>query len=113
MSAEFALKGDQEVLTEQRLKGSCPFLFAWNGKEMNFVMDTVPWGSAIGLRINAIGTAAIAATTEWYKIPGDDLPRANGYYDLRITGELWETYYYDCLSLMVVDHPAGHCCLHG
>ena len=29
--AEFALKADQEVLTEQRLKGSCPFLFAWNG----------------------------------------------------------------------------------
>lgn len=107
VSAEFALRADQEVLTEQRLKGSCPFLFAWNGKEMNFVMDTVPWGSAIGLRINNIGTAAIAATTEWYKIPGDELVPRNGYYDLRITGELWETYYYDFLSLMVVDHPRG------
>ncbi len=107
VSAEFALKGDQEVLTEQRLKGSCPLLFAWNGKEMNFVMDTVPWGSAIGIRINAIGTAAIAATSEWYKIPGDELAPRNGYYDLRITGELWETYYYDYLSLMVVDHPQG------
>ncbi|MGB6723123.1 MAG: FG-GAP-like repeat-containing protein [Terracidiphilus sp.] len=107
VSAEFALKGDQEVLTEQRLKGSCPLLFAWNGKEMNFVMDTVPWGSAIGIRINAIGTAAIAATTEWYKIPGDELAPRNGHYDLRITGELWETYYYDYLSLMVVDHPQG------
>ena len=31
-SAEFALKADQDVLTEQRLKGSCPFLFAWNGR---------------------------------------------------------------------------------
>jgi len=107
VSAEFALKGDQEVLTEQRLKGSCPFLFAWNGHKMNFVMDTVPWGSAIGLRINNLGTAAIAATSEWYKIPGSDLVPRDGYYDLRITGELWETYYYDYLSLMVVDHPAG------
>jgi Tfp pilus assembly protein PilF len=105
VSAEFALHADQEVLTEQRLKGSCPFLFAWNGKEMSFVMDTVPWGSAIGLRINNLGTAAIGATTEWYKIPGDKLVPRNGYYDLRITGELWETYYYDHLSLMVVDHP--------
>lgn len=105
--AEFALKADQEVVTEQRLKGSCPFLFAWNGKEMAFVKDAVPWGSAIGLRINAIGTAAIAATQEWYKIPGSELVPRNGYYDLRITGELWETYYYDYLSLMVVDHPAG------
>jgi Tfp pilus assembly protein PilF len=107
VSAEFALRADQEVLTEQRLKGSCPFLFAWNGKEMNFVMDTVPWGSAIGLRINNIGTAAIGATTEWYKIPGDQMVPRDGSYDLRITGELWETYYYDFLSLMVVDHPQG------
>jgi Tfp pilus assembly protein PilF len=107
VTAEFALKGDQEVLTEQRLKGSCPFLFAWNGHTMNFVMDTVPWGAAIGLRINNLGTAAIAATSEWYKIPGSELVPRDGYYDLRITGELWETYYYDYLSLMVVDHPAG------
>ncbi len=107
VSAEFALRADQEVLTEQRLKGSCPFLFAWNGRAMKFVMDTVPWGSAIGLRINAIGSADIAATSEWYKIPGDHLVPRDGFYDLRITGELWETYYYDYLSLMVVDHPRG------
>ena len=88
--AEFALKADQEVLTEQRLKGSCPFLFAWNGTEMAFVKDAVPWGSAIGLRINSLGTASIAATQEWYKIRGDQLLPHNGYYDLRITGELWE-----------------------
>ena len=105
--AEFALKADQEVVTEQRLKGSCPFLFAWNGKDMNFVKDAVPWGSAIGLRINSLGTASIAATQEWYKIRGDQLVPRNGFYDMRITGELWETYYYDYLSLMVVDHPVG------
>ncbi|MFZ0663890.1 MAG: FG-GAP-like repeat-containing protein [Acidobacteriaceae bacterium] len=107
VSAEFALKANQEVLTEQRLKGSCPFLFAWNGRRMAFVKDTVPWGSAIGLRINSLGTAAIAATSEWFKVAGRDLAPRNGYYDLRITGELWESYYYDYLSLMVVDHPAG------
>ncbi len=105
--AEFALKADQEVVTEQRLKGSCPFLFAFNGKDMEFVKDAVPWGSAIGLRINNLGTASIAATEEWYKIPHDELSPHDGYYDLRITGELWETYYYDFLSLMTVDHPAG------
>jgi tetratricopeptide (TPR) repeat protein len=107
IQAEFALNSDQQVLTEQRLKGSCPFLFAWNGREMSFVKDAVPWGSAIGLRINSLGTASIAATQEWYKIRGDQLAPRNGFYDLRITGELWETYYYDYLSLMVVDHPAG------
>jgi len=105
--AEFALKPDQPVITEQRLKGSCPFLFAYNGKEMQFVKDAVPWGSAIGLRINAIGAARVEATEEWYKIGRDQLVAKDGFYDLRITGELWETYYYDSLHLMAVDHPVG------
>ncbi|MGC2636169.1 MAG: FG-GAP-like repeat-containing protein [Acidobacteriaceae bacterium] len=107
VNAEFQLGDDQEVLAQQRLKGSCPFLFAWNGHAMEFVKDTVPWGSAIGLRINALGPARIAATEEWYKIPRNDLAPRDGAYDLRITGELWETYYYDWLEMMTVDHPAG------
>jgi tetratricopeptide (TPR) repeat protein len=105
--AEFETKADQTILAEQRLKGSCPFLFAYNGKEMKFVKDTVPWSSAIGLRINTLGTARVEATEEWYKIGGDELVARNGYYDLRITAELWETYYYDQLALMTVDHPVG------
>jgi tetratricopeptide (TPR) repeat protein len=105
--AEFALKADQEFVAEQRLKGSCPFLFAWNGHAMEFVKDTVPWGSALGLRIDSMGPTRIAATEEWYKIPGDQLVPRNGALDLRITGELWETYYYDSLGLMAVDHPTG------
>jgi Tfp pilus assembly protein PilF len=106
-NAEFALKADQAVLTEQRLKGSCPFLFAWNGKQIGFVKDAVPWGSALGLQIDSVGSPAIAATEEWYKIGRDQLVPHDGYYDLRLTGELWETYYYDYLKLMVVDHPVG------
>ena len=105
--AEFETKADQAILAEQRLKGSCPFLFAYNGKEMKFVKDAVPWSSAIGLRINTLGTARVEATEEWYKIGGDELEPRDGYYDLRITAELWETYYYDHLSLMTVDHPVG------
>jgi tetratricopeptide (TPR) repeat protein len=105
--AEFGVQADQEVVTEQRLKASCPFLFAWNGARMEFVKDAVPWGSAIGLRINTIGTAKIATTGEWYKIRRDQLVPHDGYYDLRITAELWEVYYYDRLALMTVDHPAG------
>ncbi|HEX8890568.1 MAG TPA: FG-GAP-like repeat-containing protein [Pyrinomonadaceae bacterium] len=105
--AEFDLKADQTVVTEQRLKGSCPFLFAYDGHQMKFVKDAVPWGSAIGLRINTLGTAKVEATEEWYKIRGDELKAHDGYYDLRFTAELWETYYYDQLALMTVDHPVG------
>ncbi len=105
--AEFDVKADQEVMAEQRLKGSCPFLFAYNGKQMEFVKDAVPWGSAIGLRINTLGSANIAATEEWYKIGRDQLVPHDGFYDLRFTAELWEVYYYDYLTLMTVDHPVG------
>jgi tetratricopeptide (TPR) repeat protein len=105
--AEFDVKADQEVVTEQRLKASCPFLYAYNGKQMEFVKDAVPWGSAIGLRINTLGSAQIAATGEWYKIGRDQLVPHDGYYDIRITAELWEVYYYDYLALMAVDHPVG------
>jgi hypothetical protein len=105
--AEFAVKGDQDVVTEQRLKASCPFLFAYDGKGMEFIKDAVPWGSAIGLRINTLGAPRIATTDEWYKIGRDQLVPHDGYYDVRITAELWEVYYYDYLALMTVDHPAG------
>ncbi len=105
--AEFDIKSDQTITAEQRLKGSCPFLFAFDGREMKFVKDAVPWSSAIGLRINTIGTARVEATEEWYKINGSQLAPRDGSYDLRVTGELWETYYYDQLALVVVDHPAG------
>jgi tetratricopeptide (TPR) repeat protein len=105
--AEFDVKADQDVVTEQRLKASCPFLFAYNGKEMEFVKDAVPWGSAIGLRINTLGSAQIAATGEWYKIGRDQLVPHDGYYDIRVTAELWEVYYYDYLALTAIDHPVG------
>jgi hypothetical protein len=101
------VQADHEVVTEQRLKASCPFLFAYNGKHMEFLKDAVPWGSAIGLRINTIGTASVATTVEWYKIGRDQLVPHDGYYDLRITAELWEVYYYDYIGLMTVDHPVG------
>ncbi len=47
-------------------------------------------------------------TEDWVKIRGDQLvPDAHGQYDLRITAELWETHFFDHLSLLSVDHPIG------
>jgi Tfp pilus assembly protein PilF len=105
--AEFELKADQSVLAEQRLKGSCPSLFAFDGSEMAFVKDCAPWSPAIGLRINNYQTARVTQTEEWVKIEGRQLAPREGFYDLRITAELWETYYLDRYVLDVVDHPPG------
>jgi Tfp pilus assembly protein PilF len=107
VQGEFELKAGQEILATQRLKGSCPWLFAWDGKQTSFVKDGSPWSAALGLHINAQVVAGIYRTEEWFKIPGEALQPRDGFYDLRITDELWETYYIDHYALMVVDHPEG------
>jgi Tfp pilus assembly protein PilF len=104
--AEFALKSDEMPITEQRINTSCPWVFTWDGKGMQFVTDFI-WRSPLGLKINAQDTAGVMATEDWVKIRGDQLAPKDGSYDVRITAELWETHFFDHVSLMVVDHPAG------
>ena len=107
VQAEFDLKANQSVLAAQRMKGSCPMLFCWDGKGMQFVKDVGPWGAALGLNVNAQGKGIYGTTREWFNIRSDQMAPHNGFYDLRITSEYWETYYIDHYSLLVVDHPAG------
>jgi Tfp pilus assembly protein PilF len=105
IQAEFALKPDQSVLAEQRLKGSCPFLFAWDGHGMRFLKDVAPMSAPLGAHITAESLEPIQQTQQWFKIDGDQLVPRDGYYDLRLTNEYWETYYIDYYSLLVFDHP--------
>jgi Tfp pilus assembly protein PilF len=107
VQAEFELKPDSSILARQRLKGSCPMLFAWDGRQIGFVKDGSPWSPALGLHINAQAVAGIQQTEEWFKVPGEKLAARAGIYDLRVTAELWETFYIDHYSLKVVDHPEG------
>ena len=111
LQSEFDLKAGQSILADQRLKGSCPSLFAWDGRQMSFVKDVAPLSTGLGLPLDSETVASTQRTEEWFKIPGDRLaPRsdaAGSFYDLRVTDELWETYYIDHYSLMVVDHPPG------
>ena len=104
--AEFGVDVDDTFVAEQRLKGSCPWVFAWDGSQMAFVTDFL-WRSPLGLRINAQDTAGVAQTEDWVRITGDQLAPRDGAYDLRITAELWETHFFDHVALLVVDHPAG------
>jgi tetratricopeptide (TPR) repeat protein len=103
--AEFRGGVDDAIVAEQRLKGSCPWVFAWDGHRMGFVTDFL-WRSPLGLRINAQDTAGVTQTEDWVKIAGDQLMPRDGGYDIRITAELWETHFFDHVSLLVVDHPA-------
>jgi Tfp pilus assembly protein PilF len=106
LQSEFDKGVDAAVLAEQRLKGSCPWLFAWNGREMAFVTDLI-WRSPLGLRINAQTNADVLMTEDRVKLRGEQLAPRDGAYDLRVTAELWETHFFDLVGLLVVDHPEG------
>lgn len=105
VQAEFDLERDQQILVRQRLTGSCPHLFAWNGSEFKLVKDAAPLGTSLGLRVSSDQILPVTQTEEWYKIPGNALAAKDGAYELRITNELWETYYVDHYALKVIDHP--------
>ncbi len=104
--AEFDIKGNQSVENLQRLTGSCPFLFAWDGQQMSFITDCI-WRSPLGLKINAQDTAGTMQTEDWLKIRGDQLKPKDGILNLSVTAELWETHFFDHVGLMSVDHPRG------
>jgi tetratricopeptide (TPR) repeat protein len=103
--AEFGTPVNDTMVAEQRLKGSCPWVFAWDGTRMTFVTDFL-WRSPLGLRINAQDTAGVTQTEDWVRLRGEQLVPRNGFYDVRITAELWETHFFDHVSLLAVDHPA-------
>ena len=80
-------------------------MFAFDGEKFRFIKDFL-WRSPLGLRINAQSTAGVTQTEDWIKIPGGQLAAKAGRYPVRITAELWETHFFDHVSLLAVDHPA-------
>ncbi len=103
---------DQDILEQQILKGSCPFLYAWDGAAFRFVTD-VMWRSALGMPLGImasgggtdIASAPPHASREYMRVPGRALAPRDGRYVLQLTEELWETAYLDQAKLLVVDHP--------
>ncbi len=106
----FQPQANQTIVEKQVLKGSCPFLYAWNGKRYEFVTD-IMWRSALGMPLGFLGASSQQyafpdSTDEYLKIPGSALQPIDDEYRIQITEELWETVYVDRTRLMIVDHPA-------
>ncbi len=96
-----AAAANQRIVEEQVLKGSCPFLYAWDGERIAFVTDLL-WGAPAGLPL-APGVWMPSDPTELVEVAGAR-PK-DGSYDLRVTEELWEAAFIDYVRLWVVDHP--------
>ncbi|MDQ6760276.1 MAG: tetratricopeptide repeat protein [Acidobacteriota bacterium] len=89
----------------QRLSGSCPMIWTWNGHEFQFITDVLgvaPLGASSG-----DGQYFATDHDEYIQIPGEALAASNGKYQIRLTEELSEVSYLDQIRLLAVDHPAG------
>jgi tetratricopeptide (TPR) repeat protein len=93
------------VKEAQRLSGSCPMIFTWNGERFVFITDVLgvaPLGASSG-----DGQFFPVDHDEYVSIPGEMLKERDGAYDVRVTEELHEVSYLDQIKLQAVDHPAG------
>jgi len=91
------------VVEMQRKTSSCPYLFAWNGTQFEFVAD---FGGVGGLGyLVAPGVYAPPDPTEYLRLPR--LEPVDGQYVLQALCPLEEVTYFDEAKLIAVDHPAG------
>ncbi len=89
----------------QRLSGSCPMVWTWNGREFTFITDVLgvaPLGASDG-----DGSYFPVDHDEYVSIPASSLRAENGRYQVRLTEELSEVSYLDQIQLYAVDHPAS------
>ncbi|HXJ38913.1 MAG TPA: FG-GAP-like repeat-containing protein, partial [Bryobacteraceae bacterium] len=88
----------------QRLSGSCPMIFTWDGQRFQFLTDVLgvaPLGATSG-----DGSYFPTDHDEYVQIPGEAMVAKDGAYEIRITEELREVSYLDRVQLVSVDHPA-------
>ncbi len=105
-NSAIALAANRTIVEEQTLKGSCPYLYVWNGERFVFATDVL-WRSALGMSIMQGVYGHHGTADDYFKIDGDRLIPRDGAYWLSFTEELWETSYFDYCRLLVIDHPAG------
>ncbi len=88
----------------QRLSGSCPMIWTWDGSGFQFITDVLgvaPLGASSG-----DGQYFATDHDEYIWIPGTALGKAGAMRHVRITEELSEVSYLDQVRLLAVDHPA-------
>jgi len=96
---------DRLVMTTEleRLEGSCPFMYVWNGSDWEFINEVL--GIApLGMPL-AEGVIHTPDPDEYVPVPGELFRRRGGEFEIRLTEELREAGYLDAARLLAVDHP--------
>lgn len=89
----------------QRLSGSCPIIWTWNGTGFEYITDVLgvaPLGAS-----NGDGQYFPVDHQEYVFIAGSQLRPEGGWYQVRMTEELSEASYIDQVRLLAIDHPAN------
>jgi hypothetical protein len=87
----------------ERLEGSCPFLYTWDGERFRFINEVLG-SSPLGMLL-AEGVYHVPDGDEYVLVAGEQLAPRDGFYELRITEELRETAYIDAVRVLAIDHP--------
>ena len=106
--AEFNVPAGRVTVIDQenrRRSGSCPVLFAWDGRRFGFVTDFLGAGSLGELQPD--GSCRPPRPEESIKIEAHQLAPLAGRYVLKLAEPMSEVTYLDSLQLVVLDHPAG------
>ena len=99
----FQVESNQIVYEEMFEKGSCPYIYTWDGSKFVFYGDCL-WAAPIGLQ-SAPGQFIPCRNWEYLKIPGEMLKPKEGKYIVQLTEELREAAYFDLVKLYAIDHP--------
>jgi Tfp pilus assembly protein PilF len=98
--------GKEHALGELDRRGSsCPVLFAWNGREFEFIADMIGPG-VVGHWV-APGERDVPDPDEYLKVNARSLRPRNGLLSFRFLEPMEETVYLDQVRLLAVDHPAA------
>jgi len=94
----------EPLIQVDRLAGSCPFLYTWNGETFTFVSDVLG-ATPLGLPMGP-GAMVPFDHDERVLVRGDQLvPDADGRLRIALTEELREVTYLDRVRLHAIDHP--------
>ncbi len=103
----FDVAADQLVTTTEleRLEGSCPFLYTWDGSGFHFVNEVLG-ASPLGMLLaGGLYHFPDPQPDEYVFVSGERLRAVDGSYQIRITEELRETTYLDAVRILAIDHP--------
>ncbi len=104
---EPAAEAEHTLELSMRVEGSCPFLYAWDGRQQRFVTDILGL-SPVGM-LAAPGHYVPPDPEEYLRLPSWVAPLETGEHagalELVITEELREALYLDQVELVAVDAP--------